>query len=229
MKKRQLTILFLLICLAGYTTAENFYESYPESERLIIADAYLAVSEQYKEIGKAEKAASFRAIALEAYPEIEAAREAGKLSAAPEERVQADQTPASVPVRPSGTESSAVRYYFSKLMRGVFSENLPTVMSLISTRLYLPGFDQGISREEVEKSLGKAFDAFPLESTDPTAIYDFNRYFVRKEGTSWTVKVNLTPEGSRMLEEILAFPGESHIFYFREYREGWRFIALSSE
>ena len=229
MIKRHLITIILLTCLTFAAAAENFYDSYPESERLMIADAYLAVSENYKEMGESDKAASFRAIALEVYPEIEASRVSGKLTPAVEPDVTAVQQHAAVPVRPSGTEPSAVRYYFSKLLRGIFTENTSQVLSLLSTRLYLPGFDQGVSKEEVEEYLNSAFKKYPLESTDPSLIYSFNRYFIKKEGTAWTVKLNLTPEGVSIFKKEIGFPGEAHIFYFREYREGWRLIAINGE
>lgn len=229
MKKRHLITILMLICTTLIASADNFYDSYPESERLMIADAYLAVSENYKDMGEMKKAESFRSIALEVYPEIEAARRSGKLSIAPETAGDASQLPTAAPQRPTGKEPAAVRYYFSKLLRAVFTENSKTVLSMISTRLYLPGYEQGVSKEEVADYLEMAFKKYPLESTDPALIYNFNRYFIKKEGSAWTVKVNLTPEGSRIMNAELSFPGEAHIFYFREYREGWRLIAINSK
>ena len=178
--------------------------------------------------GDSGKASSFRAVALEVYPEIEAARKAGKLTVR-DGMTARPVKPAATPERPAGTEPSAVRYYFSKLMRAVFTENSRNVMSLLSTRLYLPGYDQGVSRDEVETYLNGAFEKYPLDRTDPSGIYNFKRYFVKKEGSTWTVRINLTPEGIEIMDKELGFPGEAHIFYFREYREGWRLIAINGE
>ncbi len=231
MIKRLLITFFLFNYFLTAAAAENFYESYPETERLIIADAYLAVSENYARMGETEKAEGFRAIALEVYPEIEAARKAGTVQTAetaPAETASTAQS-AAAPVRPAGKEASAVRYFFSKLMRSLFAENLSGVMSLISTRLYLPGYDQGVDKAEVSDYLKWAFEKYPLESTDPSVLYDFNRYFIRKEGTSWTVKLNLTEQGMAVFQKETGFSGSSHIFYFREYREGWRLIAINGE
>ncbi len=230
MIRKLLITLILFSCLLSAAGAENFYESYPATERLMIADAYLAVSENYARLGENDKAESFKAIALAVYPDIEAAREAGKTGSAV---VTAPAEPAQIqtaaPARPSGKEASAVRYFFSKLMRAVFAEDLSGVMSLISTRLYLPGYDQGVTKEEVSEYLVYAFEKYPLESTDPSLLYDFNRYFIKKEGSSWTVRLNMTELGSELFFEKTGLPGASHIFYFREYREGWRLIAINAE
>ncbi|OQY32806.1 MAG: hypothetical protein B6241_09825 [Spirochaetaceae bacterium 4572_59] len=229
MKKRHLITILMLICTTLIASADNFYESYPESERLMIADAYLAVSENYKDRGETKKAESFKRIALEVYPEIKAIRDSGQLSTHPETTGAVSQLTTATPQRPVGKEPAAVRYYFSKLLRAVFTENSKKVLSMISTRLYLPGYEQGVSKEEVAMYLDMAFEKYPLESSDPALIYSFNRYFIKKEGSAWTVKVNLTPRGISIMNEELSFPGEAHIFYFREYREGWRLIAINGE
>ena len=229
MLKKLPIILLLIACMTVTSGAEDFYKSYPESERLLIADAYLSVSENYLKMGEKEKAATFRAIAQEVYPGIEVARESVEIVPSEGENAVPATLPAVAPVRPSGTEPAAVRYFFSKLMRGIFTENISSVMSLISTRLYLPGYDQGVSRDEVSSYLKVAFDNYPLEKTDPSLVYNFNRYYVKKEGSAWTVKVNLTEQGMKIMKEKLSFSGESHIFYFREYREGWRLIAINAE
>jgi len=217
--------VLMLVCTGLLTGAENFYDSYREEERLMIADAYLSVSEQYEIMGDPEKAKVFREMALEIFPEIEANRLSGEVTAP---TAAAPAVAAAVPQRPRGREPSAVRYYFSKLMRGVFTENSPAVMSLMSSRLYLPGFDQGVSRQEVEFYLGKAFEMYPLDKTDPNLIYQTDRLYIRPEGNAWTVTIRLTPEGQEIMKKNLSFPGETHIFYFREDREGWRLIAVSA-
>lgn len=223
MRMQYLTILFLLTAAAGTAAAENFYESYTQTERLAIADAYLAVAEQYESLGEAEKAAAFKAIAQEASPGIADRRP-------PETPAEtARETAAAPPVRPAGREPSAVRYYFSKLLRGLFAENLPEISAVLSTRLYLPGYDQGVAKAEVEAFLKETFASRPLEKIDPASLYVFDRYFIKKEGSAWTAKIGLTPRGAEIMEKALGFPGECHIFYFREYREGWRLIALKGE
>jgi hypothetical protein len=114
-------------------------------------------------------------------------------------------------------------------MRAVFSENEKDLSSLLSTRLYLPGYDDGVSKNDVQEFIHKAFMKYPLDETDPASIYKLDRIFIRSEGSSWVASVNLTEEGINVFDREFGFYGTLQKFYFREYREGWRLIAVSAE
>jgi hypothetical protein len=222
--KRMPILLGMLLLTTLTITADSFYDEYSESERLVIAGAYLAVGDQYDSLGEKEKGEAFRNLAELIFPGIESTDipEQGQ-----EPEAGALQT--SAPVRPSGKEPAAIQYYFSKLMRAVFSEDAGDVSSLLTTRLYLPGYDEGIEKKEVLAFVKAAFERYPLDSMDPTDIYDLDRLYIRPEGSAWTAGIKPTEEGREIFYREFGFRGEMHKFYFREYREGWRLIALSAE
>ncbi len=219
-----LLIMFLSVMNLG--AAESFYNNYSESERLVIAGAYLAVSEQYTELGDSDKAAAFRDMADQIFPGVTA-------SAAEQEKtetaIQPQQVQAASPARPSGKEPAAVQYYFSKMMRAVFSENEADLVPLLTTRLYLPGYDEGVKKEDVQAYIRMAFENYEIDRVDPSSVYELNRLYIRSEGNAWVAAVKLTPMGQRFFESELGFQGETQKFYFREFREGWRLIAISAE
>lgn len=219
-----LLIMFLLVMNLG--AAENFYNNYSESERLVIAGAYLAVSEQYKELGDSDKASAFREMADQIFPGVTASAAVQKST---ETTIQPEQIQAAAPVRPSGKEPAAVQYYFSKMMRAVFSENEADLVSLLTTRLYLPGYDEGVKKEDAQAYIRMAFAEYELDRIDPSSAYELNRIYIKPEGSAWTAAVDLTPAGQAFFESELGFKGETQIFYFREFREGWRLIAISAE
>lgn len=217
------TVMFLFVM--NLAAAENFYDNYSESERLVIAGAYLAVSQQYEDLGEDNKATDYKSMAEQILPGIQAGD--SNYQQAPPEEVEKIKTAA--PARPSGKESSAVSYYFSKMIRAVFSENKADIDSILSTRLYLPGYDDGIKKSEVMGYVSYAFDKYELDKTDPGMIYKTERLYLKSEGSSWIASMDLTETGEKLFKEEIGFTGNRHMFYFREFREGWRLIAINAE
>lgn len=222
---KHMPILLGMLLLTTLTLgADSFYDEYSESERLVIAGAYLAVGDRYDSLGEEEKGKAFRNLAEQIFPGI-ASTDVPAQGKEPE--AAALQT--SAPVRPSGKEPAAVQYYFSKLMRAIFSEDAEDLASVLTTRLYLPGYDEGVEKKEVLEFVSAAFERYPLDSMDPSKIYDLERLYIRPEGSAWTAGIKPTEKGREIFYSEFGFRGEMHKFYFREYREGWRLIALSAE
>jgi len=215
-----LTLLFTVTL--NLSAADGFYTGYSESERLVIAGAYLAVGDHYSELGESKKAEEYKSMAEEIFPGIKTQ------NITPQSAPQKPVLTAS-PARPSGKEPAAVQYYFGKMMRAVFSENIKDIDSLLSTRLYLPGYDEGVEKKDVLNYVQSAFDKYPLDKIDPAVYYKLDRFFIRPEGSAWVAEVNLTNKGIQVFNDYLRFPGTKQKFYFREYREGWRLIAISGE
>jgi len=215
-------LTFLFIITVNISAADGFYKGYSESERLVIAGAYLAVGEHYGEMGDTKKAQAYKSMAEEIFPGIQY------------QDMDAQSTPQkpvamTSPVRPSGKEPAAVQYYYGKLMRAVFSENIRDLDGLLSTRLYLPGYDEGVAKADVLKYVQNIFNAYPLEKADPSEYYKLNRLYIKPEGSAWVTEVDLTDKGISLLKQQFGFIDTRHKFYFREYREGWRLIAISGE
>ena len=222
-KTRALCLLNLLFFITlTVSAADGFYKEYSESERLVIAGAYLAVGEHYSEMGEDQKAEAYKSMADEIFPGIRS--QDSPMPSAPPKTVQAVS-----PVRPGGKEPAAVQFYFGKMMRAVFSENMNDLESLLSTRLYLPGYDEGVGKREVLNYIRKTSDAYPLDRIDPSPYYNLNRLYIRPEGSAWTAEVELTGEGSGVFEKEFGLSMSRQKFYFREFREGWRLIAVSGE
>ncbi len=222
--KRTTLLLGMLFFSSMIIAADSFYNEYSESERLVIAGAYLAVGDQYDSLGEKDKGEAFRKLADQIFPGIDS-------TALPEQRKQSEaltvQTAA--PVRPSGKEPAAVQYYFGKMMRAVFSEDSEDISSLLTTRLYLPGYDDGVEKKDVMAFVNAAFERYPLDRMDPTDLYEMDRLYIKAEGSAWTAGIKPTEKGRAAFYDEFGFQGEMHKFYFREYREGWRLIALSAE
>ena len=219
------TILLGMMLLTTLTiAADSFYDEYSESERLVIAGAYLAVGDQYDSLGEEKKGEAFRNLAEQIFPGIDSTDIPKQGS-----ELESHDIQTAAAQRPSGKEPAAVQYYFSKLMRAVFSEDKGDVSSLLTTRLYLPGYDQGVEKKDVLEFVDAAFQRYPLDKMDPTGIYEMDRLYIKSEGSAWTAGIKPTEAGKKAFYEEFGFQGEMHKFYFREYREGWRLIALSAE
>jgi len=220
---RILSILTLMFITAvNISAADGFYKGYSESERLVIAGAYLAVGEHYGEMGEKGKAEAYKNMAEEIFPGI-------RYQDTEVQTTPRQQTAMTSPARPAGKEPAAVQYYFGKMMRAVFSENIRDLEGLLSTRLYLPGYDEGIGKEEVLKYVQNVFNTYQLEKEDPSAYYKLNRLYIKPEGSAWVTEVDLTEKGISFFNRKFGFIDTRQKFYFREYREGWRLIAISGE
>jgi len=222
-KTRFLFLLGLLFTAAlNLSAADSFYKDYSESERLVIAGAYLAVGEHYAQLGDSRKGDAYKSMADEIFPGI-------MYQDQPAQTVTQTQTAATSPARPGGKEPAAVQYYFGKMMRAVFSENIRDIDSLLAARLYLPGYDEGLSKSDVLAYVRSAFEKYPLDTIDPDVYYNLERLYIRPEGSAWVAEIDLTDEGIRVFRSEFGMTASRQKFYFREFREGWRLIAISGE
>ncbi len=218
--------IFLLSSLLPLMASEPFYESYNEQERFLIADAYLNVGTLYTVEGEEAKGRSFKEMAEQIYPGIQRVKPAFKEQE--DMKKEAALTKKKVkPERPSGKEPAAVQYYFNKTLRTLFSENLKDTASLLSTRLYLPGFDQGIAKKDVLAYVKDAYDRYDLKNVNPGDLYNLKRLHIRKEGRTWIASIKLTPKGRRLFGQYVHAPWGIQDFYYREYRNGWRLVAIN--
>ncbi len=250
--------VFMTGSLLAPLAAEPFYQNYDELERMIIADAYFSVAEHYKLKGQEDKGRPFEKMAQNIFPGIEffhgklqvQTPQSLKTMDFPEQKDHASslsfkngkfhvqkqqkeeeslsQKQPLPPRRPSGREAAAVRYFFDKSLRALFSENLEDTASLLSTRLYLPGFDQGMPKKDVLARAKDIYDKQDLKTINPAKLYDTKNVDIQKEGEAWTAAVSLTAPGRRLMQECVQSSQETLKLYYREYQEGWRLIAINS-
>ena len=220
MMKRVIVLVAALMTTAVLIGAsELFYGDLTDAQRYDLADAYDKVADRFDELGQPEKAADFRSMVEVIFPGFGSAQRPA-VEAEPV-RPQRPEKPAP---DPAGADAS--RYYFDKLLRGVFNENLSLTMSVMADTLYLPLYDSGLDRETVAEEVRWLFDEYDLMSIAPGTVFDLDGVEVTPlDNGYWRLDVETRPEYDNVLP-MVTFWSEKMGFYFRKYPEGWRLAAI---
>jgi hypothetical protein len=220
--KLKLTIVVLLLS-AMTLNSQYFFDGYTDAQKLDTAHAYLMVSEQFTKLGDTKQAAKFKEMALFIYPEliITDTKELEMTVSAPE---KAEERQISGPDR-----SNEIRYYFSKLLRSVTTEDIETADSLIAERLYLPEYNGGLTKTKLLPMVQEIDKMYDLSTFAPADLYKLDTISVEKieEGTYL-----LTVEGAdndSLYTAGITFFGRVQIFRFRNFDSGWKIDKISTD
>jgi len=217
--KRIIALLIVSIALVALGSEELFFDGLNDAQRYDLADAYNRVADRYAELDDAERAAAFRAMVGMIYPGFESA--ARPETPAEPVVVRPPETPAT---DPAGGDASF--YYFNKLLRGVFNENVSLTVSVIAETLYLPLYDSGIDRAVVSSELEWFFDTYEVDRVVPDDVFDMRSIAVTPlDNGYWRLDVNTWPDFADAVPEV-TFWSRKMGFYFRKYPEGWRLAAI---
>ena len=200
--------------------AQEFFGELTNAQRYDLADAYERVAARFDELGQAPRAAEYRERAREIFPGF--SDEGGPEPSGAE--APAPARPQSAAADSSGGDAS--NYYFSKLLRGVFSENIPLTLSAVAEPLYLPLFDDGVNKTEIASELTWFFDSYDVTVVDPRAVFDMESIIITPLNNGyWRLDVETEPEYRDAVPEV-TFWASKMGFYFRRYPEGWRLSAI---
>lgn len=212
-------MLASLIAVVTVGASTRFYEEMSDVQRYDLADAYDQVADRFEELDNALRAEKFRAIAELIFPGFYQAER-------PDEVVEAV-----VPTPPekrledrAGQEAS--EYYFDKLLRGVFNENVSLSLSVIADTLFLPLYDEGIKKPDLKEEMEWFFSEYDVASYEAEDVFQLdNIEVISLENGFWRLDVKTWPHFARELEEI-TFWAEKLGFYFRKFSQGWRLAAV---
>ncbi len=218
MKRIVVLSVVLLISLSSLVAAENFFGDLTQAQRYDLADSYNRVADRYQELDDTQKAQSFRAMVEVIFPGFGKAERPQTAQTAPKPVAREEK------IDPSGDEAS--RYYFNKILRGIFNENLNLTVSVLAETLYLPLYDSGLSKADVSSEIEWFFDNYDLSRIAPNDVLDMNSIRVTAlDNGYWRLDVKVRPEYRDALPEV-TFWGEKMGMYFRKYPEGWRLGAI---
>lgn len=220
--KIKLTIVVLLLS-AMTLNSQYFFDGYTDVQKLDAAHAYLMVSEQFEKLGDSGQAEKFKEMAIFIYPELiiiereELERVVSKVEKSPKREI------------PGTDKSREIRYYFSKLLRSVTTEDLETADSLIAERLYLPEYNGGLTKKQLLPMIQEIDRKYDLSTYSPGDVYQLDTISVRKveEGTYLlTVK---GAENKNLYSAGITFFKPIQTFRFRQYESGWKVDKISAE
>jgi len=219
MKRVILLVLVFPIAVGVIGAATGFYEDMSDVQRYDLADAYDQVAKRFDELGDAPRAENFRAMAQLIFPDFYRVER-------PVETVDA-VVPASSEERLEnivGQEAS--EYFFGKLLRGVFSENLALSLSVVADTLFLPLYDEGVKKPDVGVEMERLFAKYDIDSYEAGDVFQLDGIDVVPLANGfWRLDIGIWPQFAGALEEI-TFWSEKMGFYFRKFPQGWRLAAI---
>ncbi len=218
--KRAAILIFVFLVLALVVNAsELLFDDLTEAQRYDLADAYDRVADRFEELDDIERADSYRIMVQLIFPGYgQVERPSG-----PVEPVQT-QRPAQPAPDPAGGDASF--YYFNKILRGVFNENVSLTVAAIADTLYLPLFDAGVDKAMIASELEWFFSEYDITSVSPDDIFRMTSMQVLPlDNGFWRLDIQTWPEYADALPEV-TFWAEKMGFYFRKFPEGWRLAAI---
>lgn len=211
------TLIFAVAMALG--ASEPFFDALSDAQRYDLADAYDRVADRYDELADPQKSDAFRAMVQIIYPgfgEVERPEESPE-PARP-------QRPESVKPDPAGEAAS--RYYFSKLLRGIFNENTSLTLSVVAETLYLPLYDSGVDKPTIAADLEWFFKNYNVTTMSPDDIFKMDGIITTPlDNGYWRLDVETQEEFADALPTV-TFWAEKMGFYFRKFPEGWRLAAI---
>jgi len=219
MKRVVLLVPAFLIAVIAIGASTRFYEDMSDAQRYDLADAYDQVADRFEELNNVPRAEQFRAMVELIFPGFyQTERPAEVVDTVvpipPEERLE----------NRVGQEAS--EYYFNKLLRGVFSENMTLSLSVIADTLFLPLYDEGIKKPDLEAEMKWLFSKYDVHSYEAGDVFQLDDMeVISLENGYWRLDVKIWPRFAGELEEV-TFWSEKMGFYFREFPQGWRLAAI---
>ncbi len=219
MKRAVILISIFLVSALTISASEMFFDDLSDAQRYDLADAYNRVADRFDELNDTERAMGYRAMVQIIFPGF------GRIERpAQAEETARPQRPEQPAPDPAGGDASF--YYFNKLLRGIFNENIPLTLSVIADTLYLPLFDAGVDRAMVNSELEWFFSEYEVDSIAPDDIFRMTTMqVIPLDNGYWRLDIQIWSEYADAIPEV-TFWAEKMGFYFRKFPEGWRLAAI---
>ena len=219
MKRFLILSVLSLTAVLTLAAAEPLFNDLSPAQRYDLAHAYDMVADKFDELDETERAESYRKMVQIIFPGY--GQEQRPEEQAPEIRPERPETQA-----PDPAGDNAARYYFTKLLRGVFNENVSLTVSVLADTVFLPLFDEGVSKAMATGELEWFFSEYDLTGTAPTDVFDMDSITTTPlDNGYWRLDVETRPGYENAVPEVTFWSGKMG-FYFRKFAEGWRLAAI---
>ncbi len=234
MKKAILSVLIALVAVS--VVSGQFYEAMDVEERRQLAESYYLVGERYEAVAATEKGEAFRRMAFNIYPMLEPDAIALAAVETPESvTVEKPSVPERPPLRQRVVDPrNAVRFQFSKLLRGFFNEDVDMMLPVLAPKVAVQGYEEGVNKEAVRVELERLFAGIDLEGVPPTGIYNLvtlafaERNWQQRDYFEeiWEVSVEVDQDPMVDLNPYVIFWEPTQRFYFRQSGGEWRLFSV---
>ncbi|GEM_PF-5458479 len=217
-------VLLAIFALASTQLFGNVVDDLIAARKLELGDAYWLAGERYIALDKVELGKQMQ----------EQARRIVSGYVPPSERSETAATPTVTPApvevnipevnsaelaRNAAQGDRIVRYQFTKMIRGLVSEDIETIISTIATEIKGPGFEAGITRAEVRRRVQALFSENDANLLTPEMVFDVSSLTVTPvEGTDqdFLLTVKTSPSAPQFLTSRTWWGSSLNIYFVRE-------------
>ena len=213
MKYLRLCILIIFLIPSSVFAAKPFYSELNNAQRFDLADAYSQVADIIEKLGQTERAENYRDLGKQIFPDSTA------LTTSPDTETEKSVADNEEKVKIAYSSAQATSYYFTKLIRALNEENLSLTLSILASRLYIPGHENGIEMPVVTRGIEKFFKNYNLQSVTPENVFYLNnKSLERIPNNTWRLSVPIKESYQRILAP--PFQGNKVRLYFRKLPVG---------
>lgn len=219
MKRIAILLILSLATILAMSAAEPNFNQLSDAQRYDLAHAYNMVADKFEDLDDAERAEGYRQMVQVIYPGF---GQATRPEQQPEGTIQIrPETPA-----PDPAGENASTYYFNKLLRGVFNENVSLTTSVLADTLFLPFFDKGVEKAMAASELEWFFSEYDVTGIAPGDVFNMDSIETTPlDNGYWRLDVETQPGYEYAVPEVTFWSGKMG-FYFRKFAEGWRLAAI---
>lgn len=219
MKRTAILLALAFSAVLALGAAEPVFDDLSEAQRYDLAHAYNLVADKFDDLEDPSRAEGYRQMTQVIYPGYgEAARPEDDSDTASPVR------PEKQPPDPAGGDASM--YYFNKILRGIFNENVSLTTSVLADTIFLPLFDQGIDKALAASELEWFFSEYDVTGFAPQDVFRMEDITVTPlDNGYWRLDVETQRGYEHAVPEVTFWSGKMG-FYFRKFAEGWRLAAI---
>lgn len=225
---KKYAFVIVLICIVSAAAWSQFYRGLSYQERKELAEAYYLVGEQYKDVGKTEKGDDFIAMAYRIFPDLKSGEiEAQELPTKKKTEIIGTWQPRFNPVPAGVTAENAVKYQFSKFLRGFFTEDKETMLETVDRRLYLPGIESGIPQAELDARIQYLFLQEEISTLPPSQIADLRSIRIEPvDRRIWKASIEPAEGTEPYYRSYIPYNVDRLTFFFRVVGADWLIFAF---
>lgn len=211
MKKSILALLLMGLIASFIWAGDPFYQDLNQAQRYQLSQAYLAVSEHFKDMGQENRASEYRSVADEILTSLDSAP-----APDPQEADTQQTTETAAAAEVDQRTQRAILYYFNKLGGALSLGNVELTMKGLSFPFTAGGYS--LSEERVESDLIRLTESYTF-SMD---YWDLENPVFVKDGESVVLMLDPTIDDPG----IFLFWNDPQSFVFVPAERGWKLAEI---
>jgi hypothetical protein len=222
------TVIMLLACTTGSVWAQ-FYQSYNETERKGLAEAYYLAGAQYLKVGKTQLGKDYEALAFKIFPPLSPSSITEPVQPSAEELLQAGLA-GRITAPQTAAPEIMPRSFFLRYIGALLDRDPAEVASFFDGSVYVEARGGEQNRDQIEEAYTNLFTNLPPVGVKPEQMYDLGSLTI-VAGTSsmkaaWGETAILRVAAVADYSAELDFWDMQQQLFVRKLDSGWHIFAI---